>query len=421
MKSILFIFCFALVLSIQPLSYSAIINLPDDYRSLQEAVDEAQSGDVININGKVAYLKDIPLIEGNEINGIRILNKDLSIIGTLPNYGSWITGELVILRFFDSETENCEIKSKSSKNLIVIENSNVLFKNLKLSNQFLHYEFVDKITSAPIQVLSGKLRFENIKFTGLIKSFGELEIIDSSIRGHSNYIEPYYKSSISTNYPIPAIHIRDQKDARVLIHNSALECDNYNSARPIVIENVFDSNINISNTNIIAGRHDNRVPFNTNCDSYWNYSDFKKGLAGIFIVNSKNLSIDFENSKSVGGRGGTSEGLSNTVSPSGPGFEVIDSENIKINGGQFLGNRGGNGVFLERADGNIVVHSGDGGDALYVINSSVILNSVILIPGIGGEGAIDYGLMSGEDGTPIFKDENSTVTFVTTVENWELH
>lgn len=300
MRSIIFIFCYALFLYNQPLSYSAIINLPEDYPTLQEAIEAASSGDVIYINGRVFYLKYNNVTDSSEIKGIRIQNKDITIIGTdnngvaelFPHNNAWV--------LLDTETGNQEISPNSNKNLMVIENSNVVFKNLKMSQiQYLHYNGLGT-TSAPIQVVSGKMILENVQFTGVLKVFSELEIYNSNIRGYSTYSNSTHTNTESSDYAVPSIHFRNQKSAQLKIENSTIDSSFHFCSRPIVIEDITDSRIQIINTSIKANFHSHNIPKRDSNDSHWNSTDFNKGLAGIFIVNCSNLTFNFNHSKSLG-------------------------------------------------------------------------------------------------------------------------
>lgn len=400
-----------------------IINLPEDYPSIQEAVEKAESGDEIQVNQHdVSLLKEQSQLPVDEIEGIIIKDKDLIIFGTTLCVKTKIQVQSSAF-FYYSGSIDLEIPPESKVNLIRIENSDVIMKNLDMMGTHsltLPFSFTFAHTAAPVQIKSGKLTFVNVIFRGVIKAFGNLELIDSVVNGISSYTT----TSNSIIYPIPAIHIRNQTNKKFRIHNSDIICNNISGSRPIVIENVEDTEIQITQTTIKAGIHRNSIPRIDEVVSFWNYPDPFKGLSGIFIVNSSNLNIDLNQSEISGGFGTTTKNaFDNVIIPGGPGIEILNSNNIAIQYGKMIGKDGQKGYIVNPNDEFeiYITHSSDGGNAIHVSNSSVVLDNVELIPGIGGVGDPDQGILPGKDGIPFHQDEHSTVSFVTTVTDWSIH
>jgi len=411
-------FTAAVVCISSSLNHAAVINLPEDYPSIQEAVEAASSGDVIQVNQHdTFFIKD--QFDTPDREGIRIIDKDLTIIGTIPfertrllKYQEHSNGHSIL---FFLEYTGQEIPPESLANLLVIENSHVVFRNLEMNDFpeviYPPFGFPFGTTAAPVQVVSGKLTLENVEFTGVLKVFGDLEITDSTIFGYS-----FYRSnerSVRGNYPIPALHVRNQSSPDIRITNTNILCETLNGTRPIVLENIVNGNLHITNSMITTGVH--KVWFKTKdeSESYWNVPDNTKGLPGILIVNCSTLDVDLNQSVVTGNVSANYE----ERSPSGPGIEILKSNDIIIRNGKSIGGKGLKGGFdLD----NRLFQSSDGGNGMDVIDSTVVLVHVDLEAGKGGESNPELGVFPGMDGLPLFQDENSTVNFETCVIEWSL-
>jgi len=167
---------------------------------------------------------------------------------------------------------------------------------------------------------------------------------------------------------------------------------------------------------MIAGNHYGYNDSQTSPGSYWDAPDLNKGLAGILIVDSSNVSIDMQDSVSKGGSSYNGEINNNLFG--GPGIEIKDSNNISINGGKSIGGIGISGFFITITGDIFITH--DGGVGLFVTNSKVILNNHETTGGKGGEGNPEINSLPGQNGQPIYQDENSQIIYETSIPDWML-
>ncbi len=392
-------------------SNSAIINIPEDTPTLHEGIHQASDGDTIQVNQHDVLIQHI-----------RIINKDLTIIGTLPNEKARVLGirSSTILEPF-----NIDIPPTSNFNVLTVENSAVVFENLEFLSAEVtaHQVGVSYSMTAPWQVISGRLVFKDVIFHGLIKVFSDIEIHNSIIYGDSYYFEYYSYKSRPTKRAFPAIHIRQQESPEIKIYNSQFLCNIDRGSRAIVIEKINNGNIEIINSSIYSGTS-NIGQSLTVPGSYLDATDDVKGLAGVLIVNSTNVKLTMTDSISKGSDGHPINYT--TLSPSGPGIEILNSYNIDIFNGTSLGHEGHNGFITHRMPDmsiyeDLYIHGGDGGNGLFVTNSTVYLYNHQTIGGKGGEGDPPKDVLPGQDGQPIYQDENSQIIYGTSIPDWMLH
>ena len=117
------------------------------------------------------------------------------------------------------------------------------------------------------------------------------------------------------------------------------------------------------------------------------------------------------------------------------GITISNSNGLIENGNQSnitIGNDGADGIFTSRDVYDletVTFNAGNGGHGLAILNSDIKVNfstfedAFIASGGKGGEGAELDGRVAlpGEDGLPVFIDENSTITYETNIENWMVH
>ncbi len=274
-------------------AHARIINLPEDYASIQEAVEAASSGDVIQINQHdVYFLKENPdTTMASQRNGILIKDKNLTIIGTIPNERVKIIHSNYFI-FLTSSYSNIEPTSKD--NALIVQNSNVVIKNLMLNSPFIvsgytHYP-------NPIQVISGKLTLDNVDITGIFKIQSDVEVINSIIIGKSNIGSSDYHVN-SSKIATPAIYIYQTDSSYIRITDSEIRCNTDIGARAITFEKIRNANIHIERSYINSGTHNS---YNIPSESYWIAPDRNKGLAGVFIVDCSNVVFDMHGSATTG-------------------------------------------------------------------------------------------------------------------------
>ena len=149
--------------------------------------------------------------------------------------------------------------------------------------------------------------------------------------------------------------------------------------------------------------------------SYWDAPDNEKGLTGILIVDCTNVNLSMTGSIS---KGGERDSSIHQVIPAGPGIDIINSTNIGIYNGESRGHDGSIGWYYHYED--TYYHGGDGGNGLFVTNSTVHLYNHTAIGGKGGEGDPENDILPGQDGQPIYHDENSQIIYGTSIPDWML-
>ena len=394
-----------------------VINLPEEYDSIQEAVEAASNGDVIQINQHdVVDLLENDLSKNllERFKGIVITNKDLTIIGTIPNEKVRITGSGTI------HSGSYSKRSPTSEdNAFVVENSHVEIKNLLFYSPSINCSHMNTYM-APIQVVSGKLNLDNVHITGIFKVRGNIEIknsvIDSNSYRHTYHPYRNLRDKIDTS----AIHVYQNDSPDIRISDSEIIHDIDIGARAITFEKILNAKVHIERSCIQSGFLTCGHFSESVCDRS---TEKDKGLAGILITDCSNVVFDMHESAIIGGdKPFQMVKKTRKKIPGGPGIEIINSQDITIRNGECIGGDGASGQMGINIDENpqLPVDSGDGGYGIFATNSSVTLSNVKAIGGQGGVGDPSKDIKSGEDGLPIFQDENTTIVYDSQVNNWEI-
>ena len=406
-------------LACNPYAFARIINLPEEYPSIQEAVEAAVSGDEIHVNQHDVCLLNASLPDGAFFAhvGILVREKDLSIVGTAPDERVRVktNGFLYYDRAYPS------IPPQSEKNALIIDGSNVILKNLVFDCPRMDCMHLYSC-SAPVQIISGKLTLDNVNATGSFKVQGDLEIRNSVVscngyvRTNDYHWDPFKNA-------VPAIYVYGCNSPSIEIVDSEIDCNTDVGARAVTFDGASGVRARFENTSIESGCQ-NGSSFSSTDGRYWIKRDETKGLAGVFVVNCTNAVFAMTGSETIGdGKNYDTNKPQRKRNPGGPGIEIANCRDVTIQGGRCIGGEGAQGQMGIDIDEwpQKPVHSGDGGCGLFITNSSVFLNQVTAIGGRGGEGVVGNGIEAGADGAPIYYDGDSTVVFGSGVEDWAIY
>ncbi len=411
-------------------AHARVINLPEEYASIQEAVEAAFSGDVIQINQH----DTVDLLENDlsknlleRFKGIVITNKDLTIIGTIPNERVRITqsGSVYYNDIYHynglihhSGPYSC-LSPMSGDNALVVDNSLVEIKNLTFYSPSIDCSHSD-FSMAPIQVVSGKLTLDNVHITGIFKVRGDMEIKDSVIDSNSYRISYHPYRFLADKIAISAIYIYQNDSPDIRISDSEIIRDIAIGSRAITFEKILNAKVHIERSCIQSGYLTCGHITMSVCDRA---TEEDKGLAGILITDCSNVVFDMHGSATIGNsKPYPMVKKTRKKIPAGPGIEIMNSQDITIRGGECIGGDGASGQMGINIDENpqLPVDSGNGGYGIYATNSSIILSNVKAIGGQGGVGDPSKDIKPGEEGLPIFQDKNTTIVYDSMVNNWEI-
>lgn len=390
---------------------SKTITIPGDAISIQEAVDLAVSGDEILL--ATDFVDWNPIIVESEWgiyeshDTVYIRNKNLIIRGNLENsktdIGRYVMG------FTREEGRTLHITNSDVK----IQNCNMI----PISARVIEPSAVFHPGASPIEIESGSLRLENCHYTSQIISKAQLQIIDCVIENAA------YRSSSSYGGGkggFPTIEINNSLSSKLEIINSTITSDNRSSINNLHIMDSTNTVIHIENSNLYGGN-----------------GNLTGGTEGLLINNCNSFEFILNGSRIIGknaqeisrGRfgvilGGGSGGNGITVSNSIGKIYIEKSLNI-IEGNNGSHGYVGYGAFLSETE----INAGNGGHGLAILNSDIKVNfatfedAFLATGGKGGDGAELDGRIAlpGEDGLPIYIDENSTIIYETSIENWMVH
>lgn len=417
-----------LVLTLFPAClFSANISVPEDALSLKDAMNLANDGDTILLNvEKIPYVNTQPVFpEG----GIRVENKNIHIKGSIPGIRTEIISENI---FLAGGLQTINIDSSNPANLLVVIESNVTIENVELNQPIKATISQRGIISSPIQVVSGTLHLNNVHFTGNIIVYSNLNVTNSILEGWAFLQSERGKNDKSTE--IAAIDIRNCSGGLIELNNVVLDSnENEKGYKAITISDSKQCTINIEDSNVQAGSSfgEDRL-----------YPNINRKAHGIEIRNCQEIELNLRNSIIIGGTELGAEYMSTetivcedfcqTITDihrryqSGSGIRMNDSL-VEINGGVVRGGIGADGVYSPGVRGlvpNMLYQAGDGGHALELIHSQVKLNETLLLGSAGGiptsDSISDPGA-PGKNGQNILVDDYSVILNQSSIKKWELY
>ncbi len=407
-----------LFLSIVIDSYSKTIYIPDDTKTIQEAISLSASGDSIKINSATAELMNVT--STHPVGRLMIKNKDISIIGNNANQRVKISASV-----FSIVDIGVEDPFSATYSGIVIDESHVRIENMEFADFQVNAYGSDHIP-APITALSGSLEIVNCYLSFPIIASTSLSIRDSQIFPFT-YIMAFSAFDRQSLENLPAMTVKNAQSIALEIVNSTINCDWKYGYKSIVFSNVSDSNIFIENSMIKGGSYLNFIA---------GYRPVKKqnGSAGIQVLDSHRLFFNMSGSIISGGTGTyqgvtlhknfyTNNQIDSEPSNGGAGIYLENSHDIHFQNGEIVGGNGMNGSYASqdpRDDFYYFINSGDGGDGIHLINSTAVVENIQSYGGQGGKGT-EAVFEDGMDGLPIYLDELSTVTEGSRCDDWLLY
>lgn len=412
---ILYLILFVLLLEMR--SYCTIL-VPDDYPSLQEAVEHSAAVDEIVISADQAELLESygDLLNYRGMGGIPIVDKDLVIRSRTDGHQATLSS-LYIPVFLNLSYPFPVFPGLYSEkhSIFYIQNSNVKFKDLYLdySGGNIFSGGSNWITSCPITIGSSNVQFENCVIKTGIKTDSNLTLIDTEIQAAFKY--DYHHALIALDYPL--LYLDSCNNAKTTLIRSNIHSLIYEQ-EVVRISNCVNTDFILKQSNVYA-YHSSRIAASN----------------GIKVIDSDSLRINLDQSTIQAGSGVRIEGPNYYYSLppyfqsgifydgviGGNGISLINSS-VTLVGGEICAGAGSPGSQLTNWFTDLC---GDGGNAIELNNSNLQLYKAELIPGLGTDGfigsvdGIEYP--AGADGAEILKVKNSSVIIFSSAACWRLY
>lgn len=401
----LFRLCYFLLLwfFINPFVIAKTIRVPDDAPTVKDAVEMAASGDEILLDHHAPVSWNGPITEG----GVVIVGKNLTIASTSADNRATIINQFLLYSGY-----SCSIDTFGS--LLLIEDAHVVLFNLDMDNRYGEFPCSSgSYYAAPIRLISGSLTVQDCVIGAPIHCKSDLLVQNSTLK--LNTFGTSFVYSYSESRREPGLRVESADNISVTIDNCTIGFTGSLCPYPILVNNIHNSELIVTNTQIAAGHYAVRWPYASPPSS-----------PGFHVVNSTNLNIDFSGSTCWGGNGRTN---SINVLKGGDGLLVENSE-IVLCYGYFIGGKGSRGFFyLDHIHPESLYNAGQGGTGLALKNSHVLYKNISYKGGSGGDelevGEKDtdwyFYIPPGLEGEPLSMDDISTFQEITDVDVWEIY
>ncbi len=330
MKPIYFLvlfFCFFRVISTSFSQNGNILLVPEEYPSIQAAIDLSVEKSVISI------------APGEYFERVRIYEKSITLIGRDSNTPSMIKAAEILGPSAENDTP-----------IIHINNSTVRIENLCVSSF---------IVSKTVLVEKADVEFVKCEITG-----SETQ----SAFGHT------------LNPSQPALYLLGGEQNQIHVHDSVIRGGDNSEKETlggtaIMINSCTETVLHFKNSTVIGGHGTS--------DSEAGRSSTNPGGPALHIQDSNQLSIQAESTIFQGGqgagsiemRGHGSTGAGYTFSGKDGGNAFIaDNSSVSITDGQFIGGNGGDGFryYSDFAEKWVIGEPGLGGCGIQILNDSVV-------------------------------------------------
>ena len=352
-KLLYLLVCYFLTIFI---SDAKILIVPEEFASIQSAIDVCDTGDVVSIKPG-NYAESLNLSGKN----LEMRGRDQGSVTIVDVTENFFTGDVITVINSDITLKNINIKSRTADHLLVVFDCNLKLVNCAFDNDRSYayqYEYSNPNCKEPLISL--------INCQNRIISFDHIAL--------SREIPELFSSS--------EFYVGIESCRNTTCHFNHVTMSNQNMGFQFALYTGFFYSAN---------------------SSAWN---------GILITDSDTLRVFFENTIIGGIDGNSAANHSNTHYEPSPGgiALVIDHSSATIWHGIFIGGKGG--IDYPAMSPLDIPRGASGGDGLQVLNHSTV--RFYDIEAKGGSG----GTPNGTDGLPIVIDSTSTVENLSLAQGW---